>query len=146
MRSLLQQKVYRYAGSLFVCGILVSNHVGCKAVPREIPMDVVNRPTRSRPVFEATVTHVRLSKPPLAVLTVDVVFRNDESYPRWVVIPSTIPHIPGPPGSGVYGVETLAVGASQGGGVVGQLHGIDGSYVVLVPQGGELKLKDLPIY
>ena len=100
----------------------------------------------SRGPAEIKFLGMHLRKPPLAELNFDVVLRNDQTGPRWFLLPSNLgPGTSAPLTKG--GVDTVEVFAPRGSGrvIVGHFLGTGGFYALLLPARAEVRLRMFPI-
>ncbi len=95
---------------------------------------------------EITFREMHLRKPPLAELSFDIVLRNDQSEPRWFLLPSNL----GPGTSSLVtkgGVDTVEVFEPHGSGrvIVGHFLGTGGFQALLLPAHARVRLRMFPI-
>ena len=89
-----------------------------------------------------TVVGTKPGRPPVDRLLVDVQLKNDDSAPRWVLIPSKLPP---ETGGGVDKLEQLTVPAGTGTLAVGRFLGRAGTYAVKLAPGARLTLRKLEL-
>lgn len=80
-------------------------------------------------------------RPPIERLLVDVQLKNDDPAPRWILIPSTLPVMPG----GVDKLEQLTARAGPATVAVGRFLGSGGRYAVRLAPGARVVLRKLEV-
>ncbi|AFZ22993.1 hypothetical protein Cylst_0668 [Cylindrospermum stagnale PCC 7417] len=93
------------------------------------------------PPVEIKFISQRSQRPPLVSLFFDITLRNDQSEPRWFILPSKLNL---PPGKGVDGVEVFHLGG-KGRVIIGRFQGTGGFQILLLPPKAEVTLRGLPI-
>ena len=86
----------------------------------------------------------RPRKPPMFDLLFDVMLRNDEAYPLWVLLPSKISAQAAPTTAGVNGVETFRY-SGTGHVVTGKFLGTGGFQAIQLPAHGHITVRGLSI-
>ena len=81
-------------------------------------------------------------RPPMEKLLVDVQLKNDDSAPRWVLIPSVLPI---DAGGGVDKLEQLTASAGATTVAVGRFLGRAGTYAVKLAPGARVTLRKLEL-
>ena len=92
------------------------------------------------PVDMAYTSTIRL-RPPMSRVLFDVILRNTHAEPAWFLLPYDLMHAPR------SDIDVVEVYELHGTGrvVVGHLGGLDGLYALLVPPGGRVRLRGLPL-
>lgn len=88
-----------------------------------------------------TVVGTKPGRPPLERVLVDVVLRNDEPAPRWVLIPTKLPIEQG----GVDKLEQLTAPAGNASVAVGRFLGTGGTYALKLAPGARVTLRKLEL-
>lgn len=97
--------------------------------------------THAEAPVEMKLSGQRRGRPPQLKLEMDVVLRNTEAQARWFVLPKDLPNPIGR--GGVDVVEAYGYGKDKV--VVGRFLGSGGFQAVLVPAGGVVKLRRVPL-
>jgi hypothetical protein len=131
---------------------ILINAVAVLCLAQSLPQPVaradaaITPPPPTRPPVEIKFREMRFGKPPLVELYFDVTLRNSRPEPRWFLLPSNLS-----PESASFaakgGVDKLEVYAPRGKGRVrlGHFLGTGGFQTLLLPPGGEVRLRLLPI-
>lgn len=92
------------------------------------------------PIDMAYTSTIRL-RPPMSRVLFDAILRNTHTEPEWFLLPYNLLRTPR------SDVDVVEVYELHGTGrvVVGHLGGLDGMYALLVPPGGRVRLRGLPL-
>lgn len=123
------------------CCLCLGPFRGAEAKPKKKAEGKMSK--NGLPQVEARLVGRRPGRPPMNRLDLEVVLRNPRSEPRWFVLPKGLPKDGA--GGGVDAVEARAYGGGKGRAVVGEFMGTGGFQGVLVPAGGEVRLRHFPL-
>ncbi|PWT89865.1 MAG: hypothetical protein C5B55_10645 [Blastocatellia bacterium] len=142
--------------SKIVCGVAKLHKL--IAIVLFLPLLVLSRPTDqgtlivkayqepAKAPVEIQFRELRLGRPPLVYLTVELVLRNSASEPKWFLIPSNLGNGRAAIGQ-KGGIDSLEVFAPNGQGrvAIGRFLGTGGFHAVQLPAQAEIRLRRFPI-
>ena len=88
-----------------------------------------------------TLVGMKPGRPPIDRMLVDVQVRNDDTNPRWVLLPTRLPATPG----GIDKLEQLTAQAGAASVAVGRFLGSGGRYAVRLGPGARVTLRKLEV-